>query len=148
MKPEAVSFCGTYLCSQCAYHRGTIVQQAQKLYALSQDYKSLKLIAALTKAFDYDEFVKGLEWLASQIEPCKGCRMGGGWSWWPDCPVRICCSEKQVDFCYQCSEFPCTKLTCGPLKERLQRFIDVNRQIQERGLQAWIEELEKKYSRG
>ena len=147
MKTEAVSFCGNYLCSRCAYHRGVFVEYAKNLYALSQDYKSLRLIAEAAEVFNFDEFLKGLKWLASQTEPCKGCRRGGGWSWWPDCPVRICCTEKQVDLCYQCQEFPCTKLTSGPLKERLQRFIDANHQIQQLGLQAWIVELKKKYSR-
>ncbi|HUI70976.1 MAG TPA: DUF3795 domain-containing protein [Spirochaetia bacterium] len=44
--------------------------------------------------------------------PCRGCRSVAG-----DCPVLgvkcetyRCVREKQVDFCFECAEFPCTKL--------------------------------------
>jgi hypothetical protein len=146
MTDHSVSYCGNYLCSQCAYHRGLFVKPAQRLVALAQRYQSLRLIVGLEKPFDFDEFMTGLEWLAAQEQPCKGCRQGGGWSWWPDCPIRTCCVEQQVEFCYQCPEFPCTKLTTGPLKDRLQRFVEANRQIEQKGLQWWIRELEKKYA--
>ena len=66
---------------------------------------------------NFGEFLKGLRWLASQEQACQGCRFGGGWFWWPDCPVRDCCIEKNVDFCYQCNEFPCRKLQEAPDKE-------------------------------
>ena len=145
MDEQSISYCGNYLCSRCAYHRGLFVKPAKRLLELTKRYKSLRLIAGLEQSFDFDEFLKGVEWLGSQDQPCKGCRQGGGWSWWPDCPIRICCEERHVEFCYQCQEFPCLLLTTGPLKERLQRFIDANRQIQRRGLKFWTQELKKKY---
>jgi hypothetical protein len=44
--------------------------------------------------------------------PCDGCRAIGG-----NCPViseqcetHGCVAEKKVEFCFECSEFPCTKL--------------------------------------
>ena len=44
--------------------------------------------------------------------PCDGCRDVKG-----DCPViaencetYTCVAQKQVDFCYECTDFPCTKL--------------------------------------
>jgi hypothetical protein len=44
--------------------------------------------------------------------PCKGCRNIGG-----DCPVisgkcetYACVRQKTVDFCYECADFPCSKL--------------------------------------
>jgi hypothetical protein len=146
MESESVSYCGKYLCSQCAYHRGLFVEAAKRLVELAQRYQSLRLIAGNVKTFAFDDFLKSLEWLASQDTPCKGCRQGGGWSWWPDCPVRTCLADKHLDFCYQCPDFPCNRLLTGPLKERLQQVIDANRQIQEQGLERWAEELKKKYT--
>ncbi len=44
--------------------------------------------------------------------PCKGCREIEG-----DCPALVkkcptykCISEKRISFCFECDEFPCTKL--------------------------------------
>jgi hypothetical protein len=62
---------------------------------------SLKIIANSYKICDYDEFLKGLRWIASNNEPCKGYRSGGGWSCWKDFPVRDCTIKKKIDFCYQ-----------------------------------------------
>ncbi len=146
MKDQPVSYCGNYLCSHCAYHRGAFVAPAKQLWKLAQRYQSLRLIAETQTTFDFDEFMKGLEWLATQEVPCRGCRKGGGWSWWPDCPIRSCCEQQKVEFCYQCSAFPCEKLTEGPLKTRLQRFVNANRQIQERGINFWVEKLKEKYA--
>ncbi|MFX1563137.1 MAG: DUF3795 domain-containing protein [Promethearchaeota archaeon] len=145
MEGKFVSYCGKYLCSLCGYHRGAFTEPAKHLYNLAKSYKSLRLIAGVNKTFDFDEFMKGLEWLASQEEPCKGCRMGGGWSWWSDCPVRTCCMEKEIEFCYQCSEFPCKTLKKGPLKDRKQQVIEANLQLKKVGIKSWIQHLKKKY---
>jgi hypothetical protein len=44
--------------------------------------------------------------------PCEGCRTVKG-----DCPVisdkcesYICITQKKVDFCFECGDFPCSKL--------------------------------------
>jgi hypothetical protein len=44
--------------------------------------------------------------------PCEGCRNIGG-----DCPVisgkcgtYVCVRQKSVDFCFECDDFPCSKL--------------------------------------
>ncbi len=145
MDAKSVSYCARYLCSLCGYHRGIFTEPAKRLYNLAQSYKSLRLIAGLDKTFDFDEFMKGLEWLASHEEPCKGCHMGGGWSWWPDCPVRICCAGKGIDFCYHCPEFPCNTLKEEPLKERKQIVIKANQQLRQVGLKKWIQKLKKQY---
>ncbi len=140
MDPEYVAYCGYYYCRLCGYHSGKLVAAAQQLYDEAKGYRSLELIVKSKNAFDFDEFLKGLVWLAHQDHPCKGCRQGGGWSWRPDCPIRTCCIEKGVDFCYQCSAFPCSTLTEGPLQEYMQRFIEANRQIQRIGLKDWIKQ--------
>ncbi|MGD2142006.1 MAG: DUF3795 domain-containing protein [Candidatus Bathyarchaeota archaeon] len=95
-----ISCCGRYHCASCAYYKGKIVEEAKNLKAYVDDYQSLSLIAKAHAACDFDAFKEGLNWLASQEDPCRGCRFGGGWSWWPDCPVRDCIIEKGLDFCY------------------------------------------------
>lgn len=77
---QYISYCGKYYCASCDYHKGTIVKVARTLLAFAERYGSLKLIADSNNVCNFDEFIKGLKWLASQEKPCKGCRFGGGWS--------------------------------------------------------------------
>lgn len=140
-----VSCCGMYYCAFCDCHRGTIVEAAKSLLAFAERYGSLKLIANANNACSYDEFLKGLTWLASQDKPCKGCRFGGGWSWWPDCPVRDCCIQKEVDFCFQCKDFPCEKMGEEPLLDRKKAMIQANNQIKDLGIEMWMRLLKSKH---
>jgi len=45
---------------------------------------------------------------------CKGCREEAGspdfLSWTEPCNVCRCITERKLDFCYQCSDFPCDHL--------------------------------------
>lgn len=140
-----VSYCGRYYCVLCSYHRGTIVDAAKSLLTYVERVGSLRIMANAYRICDFDEFVKGLTWLASQSEPCKGCRFGGGWSWWRDCPSRTCCIQKDIDFCYQCDDFPCESLQKGHLLEARKMIIEANNQIKSVGIKNWLLTLKKKY---
>ncbi len=142
-----ISCCGKYYCALCAYFKGSITEAARNLLGYAKRYGSLRLIADGSGACDFNEFMKGLEWLASHDVPCKGCRFGGGWSWWPDCPTRDCILEKRIDFCYQCTEFPCRKLQEEPLLDRKKKTIEVNYRIRKIGLEKHLQELKEKYKR-
>ncbi len=54
----------------------------------------------------YSDFKEMLNYFAS--ENCKGCR-NEQCKLFKDCGVRRCHQEKQIDFCYQCDEFPCDR---------------------------------------
>ena len=142
---QYLSRCGRYYCALCDYHLGTIVSAAKKLLPYVEQTKSLRLMADLYNTCDFDEFLKGIKWLSSEEEPCKGCRFGGGWSWWPDCPSRNCSVQKGVDFCFQCEEFPCQKLSEEPLIEHKKRIIATNKEIKSIGIENWIEQLKNRY---
>jgi hypothetical protein len=111
---------------------------AKKLLYYVERSGSLRLIVENESACDYDEFVKGLKWLASQDKPCRGCRFGGGWSWWPDCPVRDCVLEKGLDLCCECPSFPCDMLKSNP---GVMKFhcIENLEEIKEKGIEHWID---------
>lgn len=142
---QYISYCGKYCCAFCDYYKGTIVRAAKNLLSFPERYGSLRLIANAHNACNFDEFLRGLRWLASQDKPCKGCRFGGGWSWWSDCPVRDCCIQKGVDFCYQCEGFPCKKLKEEPLLEHKKAMIEANSSIKTMGIESWMQKLKKKY---
>ena len=51
---------------------------------------------------------------------CKGCREQGGCTIHADCATLACINEKGIDFCYECEEFPCTRLL--PAKDGAERL--------------------------
>jgi len=140
-KYEYISCCARYYCPSCDYFRGGKVQVAKNLLYYVETSSSLRLIAESQNACDYDEFVKGLKWLASQEKPCKGCRFGGGWAWWPDCPVRDCLIQRGLGFCYQCLDFPCRKLKTEPLLEFKKTIIEANNQVRSMGIEEYAKQL-------
>jgi len=114
---------------------------ARNLFYYVEKSSSLRLIAESQNVGNYNEFVKVLKWLASQDKPCKGCRFEGGWSWWPDCPVRECVLQKGLDFCYQCSDFPCKKLKEEPLLMHKKTIVEANNQMKTIGIERYAEQL-------
>ena len=142
---EYVSCCGRYYCLLCDYFRGGKVQMAKNLLYFVERSGSLRLIAESQNVRNYDEFVEVLKWLASQDEPCRGCRFGGGWSWWPDCPVRDCVVQKELDFCYQCLEFPCEKLKEEPLLAHKRAIIEANKRLRDMGVERYAKQLIERF---
>ena len=55
------------------------------------------------------------------------------------CQVRACSEEKQVDFCFQCSQFPCENT--GFDEHLYKRFVTINRRMQEIGVEKYYEEV-------
>ena len=50
---------------------------------------------------------------------CEGCRSDLSGHWNPDCWIRKCCiSEKKLNYCYECSEFPCLKFKDWTKKDK------------------------------
>ncbi|MFX1597454.1 MAG: DUF3795 domain-containing protein [Promethearchaeota archaeon] len=141
-----LSYCGMYHCALCDYRRGTLVKATRNLLAFVEKYDSLRFIANACNAYNFSEFTEGLKWLASQDEPCRGCRFGDGWSWWSDCTVRGCCVEKNIDFCYQCKEFPCKTLMSEPMSDYKETIIEANNQIKIMGVEDGINLLKRKYT--
>jgi hypothetical protein len=54
--------------------------------------------------FDYPSLKKGLKWIAKNMK-CDGCKAGDGD---PECKIRKCAVEKDVENCGACAELPCT----------------------------------------
>ena len=142
---EYISCCGRYYCLLCDYFRGVKVQMAKNLLYFVERSGSLRLIAESQNVCNYDEFVKGLRWLASREKPCRGCRFGGGWSWWPDCPVRDCVIQKEFDLCYQCSDFPCEELKQEPLLAHKKAIIEANNKLKDIGVERYAKQLIERF---
>ena len=126
---ELVAYCGIY-CRECDYFTGRIRDSARDFLEVTKKHGELKLLADTAEAFDFENFVRGLEWLSKEMTPCVGaCRGGGGWG---DCPFRKCCTEKQLRFCYECNKYP-----CDVFQEYPKRVEELN-EIRKMGLEDWI----------
>ena len=82
----------------------------------------------------YPDFKEMLDYFAS--ENCKGCR-NEQCKLFKGCGVRGCHQEKQIDFCYQCDEFPCDRTN---FDENLQKvWVRINEIIQKEGIENYHE---------
>ena len=84
--------------------------------------------------------MKGLEWFIDNAK-CPGCQKGGGPAW---CEVKKCCSEKGIPICFECEEFPCTKIKDVADPDTMDRY----KRFKEIGLEKWIEEQAQKAKDG
>lgn len=87
---------------------------------------------------------------------CAGCRpkQGKDMLMAKDCATYQCVQDHQVEFCYECSDFPCEKL--APTKDKAER-LPHNMKIynlcamKARGLDVWAAEaqtIRKRYFEG
>jgi len=69
---------------------------------------------------------------------CQGCRKEMC-KLFKDCKVRGCAEEKKVDFCFECTDFPCSNT--GFDKHLEQRSVNINLRIREIGVEKYYQEI-------
>lgn len=85
---------------------------------------------------------------------CKGCREGGGCSIHADCKTLECISNKKLNYCYQCKDFPCSfLLPAADRADKLPHNLKVFNlcRIQAVGEEAFLKECtqnRKRYFKG
>ena len=84
----------------------------------------------------YPEFKAMLDYLSSA--ECKGCRKESC-KLFKSCKVRACHKEKQVDFCFQCDEFPCKNT--GFDEHLHKRSVKINQRMKEIGVENYFLEI-------
>jgi hypothetical protein len=87
----------------------------------------------------YKDFNELLTYFASV--DCAGCRKERC-KIFKDCKVRDCHERKNVDFCFECSDFPCNNTGFDQHLEK--RSIDINKRMQEIGVQEYYNEIKDK----
>jgi len=114
-----------------------VPKMAKELKRFVQAYKYGEWIAYISREFEFENFMKGLNWFADS--GCIGCLQGGGM---PTCEVRNCCKAKDLKNCYLCRDFlECEKLTY----QRETYRIDENfTRIKQIGYENWLKEQEEK----
>jgi len=124
-------------CGRCAgYSGGEVKRLSAELAAALGNYRHIAPVRARADAeFAYfEQFEKILNTFATA--DCNGCRTGG--SRCPAiCKAKSCYKDQGIDFCFQCSEFPCDSemdILTG------KRWRTLNQRMAEIGVEAFYEE--------
>lgn len=133
-------FCST--CTGCKH--GQIAYHSQELLKLLEGHEEF-LDKNLKKEYRHklDEFKVFTTKLKKYANPkCNGCRTGRaeGCSI-KNCIIPECTKEHNVDFCAECSKFPCTKVNTSIYKETtIEKWLKGNKKIQEQGIENYYKE--------
>lgn len=132
-------------CKKCVFNKnGDIKHHAEDLKKLfgSFDLYAERFVKLISPSFKkYNEFKEFLDYLTKVN--CKGCRKQEC-SIYPNCEVFKCYKKKNVDFCFQCDEFPCENTNFDPDLKR--RWILINERLKKIGIKDYCKES-MKYSR-
>lgn len=135
--------CGLH-CGKCfAFSQGDIARFSKGLKESLEEFDvyAERFVAMLDEPtfLKYPDFKEMLNLLS---EPkCKGCRLEKC-VLFKGCKVRECAEEKQVDFCFQCVDFPCSNTG---FDEHLHiRSVAINKRMKEGGVESYYNEIKDK----
>jgi hypothetical protein len=134
-----VAYCGLY-CELCA-HRNRIPQKAKQLQKSLHEER-------MDNWYQYVPEMKNTfptfwQFLQRLINLDCMCRTGGGP---PDCKIRQCAKQKDIEICIQCKEYPCKLIQ--NLAEHYPTVIQDGKRLQKIGLEKWVKEQEERVKRG
>jgi len=136
-KLEFVTYCGLY-CGLCA-GRARIPKRAAALQEAMAE-EGWPYWGHTVPGFpEFWGFLEGLHAAGG----CRGCRAGGGF---PQCQIRVCARERDLELCSRCSDFPCDHIEA--LGARYPTLIADNRRLQAIGLEQWLSEQQERARRG
>lgn len=133
---QALAPCGLS-CEKCFAHvDGEIRQYAMKLRDALGNFgpyaKRFETLMANPMFKNYPQFKGMLEYLANGN--CRGCRIEQC-KMFENCGIRVCYQTKQVDFCYQCQDFPCDNTRFDPVLH--QAWVQINESIRRKGIEDY-----------
>ena len=138
-----LSPCGL-LCGKCfAFVDGEIALLSRQLkHSLGNfDIYAERFVSLLNEpAFSkYPDFKVLLSLLS---EPkCKGCRKEKC-VLFKSCNVRECSEKRNVDFCFQCDDFPCNNT--GLDEHLYKRSVSINQEMKDTGIEAYYVKVKDK----
>ena len=107
---DLIAYCGLY-CGDCFNYKGEIADLARDLRRKLREEKFARVSEGLSKFFkEFEDYETCYAVLGGMVRlRCKrACRDGGGN---PSCKIRNCCRKKELEGCWECTEFEtCKKL--------------------------------------
>ncbi len=137
---EKLAPCGLH-CGKCfAFNHGDIQKQSLLLKESlgNFDIYAARFIDLLNEPVfkKYPDFKEMLAYFAS--DGCKGCRQEKC-KLFSNCKVRDCHERQGVDFCFQCTKFPCNDT--GFDEHLHKRSVNINLKMKEIGVEKYYEEV-------
>jgi hypothetical protein len=80
---------------------------------------------------------------------CYGCKSDTNPEWCSSCELKACARDRGLDFCYECSEYPCEPLTAFKDSQQYpyhQEVFDYMAAIEQDGKAAWLEKMKLRWS--
>jgi hypothetical protein len=76
---------------------------------------------------------------------CDGCRGPLEAHWSEGCKMMLCAKRKEVQYCFECTDFPCSllKAFASDGAAHHKRTVDNLKSMKEIGLEEWIAEQDK-----
>ena len=93
--------CFAFSDGEISYHSNELKRSLGNFDVYAQRFVDLLDEPVFAKYPDFKEFLNHLS-----VATCQGCRKEKC-KLFKTCNVRVCSEEKQVDYCFQCSRFPC-----------------------------------------
>jgi hypothetical protein len=137
MDKKYTGYCGLY-CENCAVK--VKVEPASKIL-----YKEMKN-AGFEEVIKFIPAGEGFwSFLKSMVETglCVSCKEGGGN---PQCAVRICAKEKNIEMCALCENYPCDKLNA--FFEGYSMLEHDNSLFKKEGIDAWAKLQDDRRAKG
>lgn len=130
-----------FCCYTCAAMKGGVIEQtSEKLSHYLEEYYDFTM---KNMPFKYRAYRKRIKIFTEQLESmkarkCGGCRSGADERCCiPDCFVAECAKSKNVDFCGECDEFPCSRGTEFFRGTTLEKWKSNNELIKSEGVQSY-----------
>ncbi len=100
MKEEwDISFCGLN-CAQCS------------LYLIPESIEAAQQVLSWFQSEGWTpQDITPQKFMESNGRECEGCRGTENKCWSPTCNFRRCANSKGIDYCFQCSQFPCAEIS-------------------------------------
>ena len=96
-EPWDISYCGLN-CAKC------------DLYLIPENENAAKQVLGWFKQKNWIEKNVDLSQFMAKGRECEGCRGPPEKNWSADCYFRQCASQRSLNYCCECKEFPCEKL--------------------------------------
>ena len=82
---------------------------------------------------------------------CSGCRGSLDNHWSPECQFLACIRERKINYCFECEEFPCSRIIsfANDGHEHHKITVENLKSMRIKGLKQWIrEQKETKFCPG
>lgn len=78
---------------------------------------------------------------------CRGCGSDLVNKWCAKCEFRKCVAQRQISFCFECTDFPCQRLVAFS-KTRPHRTLGLKnlQRLKHMGIEEWLRQQEKRWT--